>query len=239
MKSTDDAGANDRRKVRVERALIEKACILFAEKGYAGTSLTDIAEAVGLTRGAVYYYFKNKEALLETIVDEMTVAPLAEITLWRSTASGTVAERLHAFVVQRVRDVLARQTEMRMIEVTEAALPPDLLQRHSQAKRQILGEYRSIIKEGILTGEFRPVDDRIAAFGMIGLVNWSAHWYSPDRGPTVDEIANQLAEMAVRSVIGETGRKDRFSNARDAIATLREDLDHLEKLVDDKADRHT
>lgn len=58
-KAKKTAVIGDRRKILVERELIDKACVLFAEKGYAGTSLTDIADAVGLTRGAIYYYFKN------------------------------------------------------------------------------------------------------------------------------------------------------------------------------------
>jgi AcrR family transcriptional regulator len=230
-RTAQDATQKDHRKTLVERALVEKACIIFAEKGYDGTSLTDIAEAVGLTRGAVYYYFKNKEALLESIIREVAFAPLEEIAVWRKTAPDTASERLYAFVKRRVQNVLARQTQMRMIQVTEAALPPDLLQRHNDAKRKILDEYRSIIREGVRAGEFRPVDDSVAAFGIIGMVNWTAQWFVEGRGAGVDDVAAQLADMAVESVRGEKDRKDRFSNARTAIDTLREDLDQLEQIV--------
>ena len=222
----------DSRKAMMARAIVEKACTLFSEKGYAGTSLTDIAEALGMTRGAMYYYFSNKEALLESIVEEALVVPLAEIAEWRETASGTAAERLRSFVVGRVRNTLNLQTQMRMLQVTELAMPADLFARYTEFKRKILEEYRALVREGMLNGEFLPVDDRLASLGIIGLVNWSIYWYSPDRNQPIDQIADQLAEMAVRTVLRETDRNARFNNARSALATIREDLDHLEKLIE-------
>lgn len=229
--SDETVAPRDRRKELLERELMDKACSLFASKGYAGTSLADIAQAVGLTRAAVYYYFKNKEAVLEAIVSEVTKAPLREIEEWRKNAPAGAAERLHSFVQMRVRRVLSRQVQMRMIEVTEAALPPELLERHTEAKRRILNEYRDIIRQGIQTGEFKPVDDRVAAFGIIGMVNWSVFWVNPKGKLDPNEIATQLAEQAVRSVIVDKSRAERFSDPATALETLREDIEHLAKLL--------
>lgn len=224
----------DRRKALVERRMMEKACILFAEKGYAGTSLTDVADAVGLTRGAVYYYFKNKEALLEAIVQEVTLRPLEDIVAWRKTAPGEPTARLRAFIRMRVLGVLQRPIQMRMIEVTEAALPPDLLSRHNAAKRDILVEYRTLVRDGILSGDFRPVDDRIAALALIGMVNWTTYWFVEGRRDHAPDIANQIAEMAVQSLLVEGGRRRRKSSAKGALEVLREDLDHLAKLIENE-----
>ncbi len=232
-KNDEDAEpGKDRRKALVERQMMEKACALFAEKGYAGTSLTDIADAVGLTRGAVYYYFKNKEALLEAIVEEVTLRPLHEITTWRASAPEAPAERLRDFIRMRVLGVLQRPLQMRMIEVTEAALPPDLLARHTAAKRNILSEYRSLVSDGILSGDFRPVDDRIAALGLIGMVNWTTYWFVEGRKDNAEEIAKQIADMAVQSVAVDKSRRQRFANPRVALDTLREDIEHFAKLLD-------
>ena len=230
--ATVAADGKDRRKDLVERQMMEKACTLFAEKGYAGTSLTDIADAVGLTRGAIYYYFKNKEALLEAIVQEVTLRPLQEIAEWRATAAGTPVERLRGFIRMRIFGVLQRPIQMRMIEVTEAALPPELLERHTTAKRSILSEYRSLVREGILSGDFRPVDDRIAALGLIGMVNWTTYWFVEGRKDRAPEIADQIAEMAVQSLVVEKSRRRKFVNPAAALDTLREDIEHLAKLLE-------
>ncbi|CAH1653294.1 TetR/AcrR family transcriptional regulator [Chelatococcus asaccharovorans] len=229
--SGESGGNRDKRKALVERELMEKACILFAEKGYAGTSLTDIADSVGLTRGAIYYYFKNKEALLEALVQEVALMPLKEISEWKLTATGKPSERLKSFVRMRIMAVLQRGIQMRMIEVTEAALPPDLLRRHTEAKRNILSEYRAIIREGILAGEFRPVNDRYAAFGVIGIVNWTNYWFDEDRGASAEDVAEELAELAVQSLLTDESRRGRLNDPNQAIEVIQENLRHLSKLI--------
>jgi len=215
------------RKELVEKHLMAQACILFAKKGYSGTTLSDIAEAVGLTRAAVYYYFRNKEALLEAIMLDLTAAPMQEIEHWRQTAPDDCSERLRSFVRMRIHGVLSRQVQMRMIEVTEAVLPPELLARHTDAKRRILEEYRAILREGMQKGSFRAQDDRVAAFGIIGIVNWTTTWFVQGRGQPVDQIADQLADLAVNSVAVPADRKDGFADPGAAIQSLRENLDQL------------
>lgn len=227
----DQSPTRERRKELLEREIMDKACTLFAEKGFGGTSLTDIADAVGLTRAAVYYYFKNKEALLEAIVNEVSSAPLKESIEWLKTAPEGATDRLRSFVRMRVVSVLSHQVQMKMIGVTEASLPEDLAQRHNAAKRKILHEYRELIRRGIQSGEFRPVDDRIAALAIIGMGTWSVQWYNPDRGPSAAEIADQIADLSVASVAVERSLQDRFSSPRAAIDTLREDIEHLAKLI--------
>ena len=220
--------SKDGRKALVEKQLMEQACIIFAKKGYSGTTLSDIAEAVGLTRAAVYYYFRNKEALLEAIMLDLTSAPMREIEAWRNDAPSDCSERLRSFIILRIHGILSRQIQMRMIEVTEAVLPPELKERHTEAKRRILDEYRTILRDGMQSGVFRAQDDRVAAFGIIGIVNWTTTWFAPARSPSVDQIAEQLADMAVRSVAVSADRQQDFTNPEAALKCLREDLDQLE-----------
>ncbi|MGE4324483.1 MAG: TetR/AcrR family transcriptional regulator [Pseudodonghicola sp.] len=226
------SASKDNRKHLVEQQLLEQASLLFATKGYAGTSLSDIADAVGLTRAAIYYYFKNKEAVLEAIMLELIQSTLAEMRDWQATAPEDASERLRRFVEIRITRVLENQVRMRMIDITEATLPPDLLARHNEARRRILDEYRGILRHGISQGVFRPVDDRVAALAVIGLINWTLSWYAPDRGPSVQQVAAALSEQAVQSVAVPVRRADSFDDIRSALRTTREDLDQLEALLD-------
>lgn len=214
-----------------EKQIMDQACLLFARVGFVGTTLADIADAVNLTRGAIYYYFRSKEELLDRIVGDVTAMPLNEIAEWRLTAPKAPSERLRSFVKMRIHGVLGRQIRMQMIQVTEAALSPDILKRHLDAKRRILAEYRDIIQSGIRAGAFRAQDDRIAALGIIGMVNWTVSWVDADRQPDVAAIAAQLADMAVQSVAIPPDRKAGFTDVGAAIATLRSDLDQLSALV--------
>lgn len=67
-------------------ALLEEATALFAERGYAGTSLEDVASASQVTRGAVYHHFASKQALFEAVLDRQEARVTAEVTAAATTA---------------------------------------------------------------------------------------------------------------------------------------------------------
>jgi AcrR family transcriptional regulator len=222
------------KKLFTEQQVLEHATKLFAAKGFDGTSLQDIADAMGLTRGAIYYYFENKEALLAALVEEVTIGAARDIDVWRAAAQGSPSERLRALVRQRALYVLERGPKIRVLELAEAAVPRDLAKRHREAKRRILEEYSSIIRQGILKGEFVAQDDRVAAFAIIGMMNWTAWWFDPTRGRTAEQIAEQLADMAVKALARRESAKVLHLDPVAALNIVRENLDLLEMLINER-----
>ncbi|MCW5772560.1 MAG: TetR family transcriptional regulator [Rhodospirillaceae bacterium] len=225
---------NGVKKAHMEERVLAEAARLFAEKGVEGTSLTDIANALGMTRGAIYYYFTNKEALLETLVAGLAETAVQEIEIWRRTVAGSPTERLKSFMQQRLRSILGRGTKFRILITAERALPPELLRRHVSAMRQVFEEYVAIIREGIVAGEFRQTDERIAAFALIGIVNWTAWWFNPEKNRDLETIVEQLSEMTVRALV----RPDALDQAPPTIGSLfgivRSEIDYLELFVSNK-----
>jgi AcrR family transcriptional regulator len=80
----------------MESQIMEEATRLFADRGFAGTSLQDIADATGLTRPALYQYFGSKEELLSRLVSELTEGPADELGEIRRRTGTTATERLRA-----------------------------------------------------------------------------------------------------------------------------------------------
>lgn len=230
-KTEAELSPRQRHKRQLTRTILDKACMLFARKGYDGTSLTDIAEAAGLTRAAVYYYFKNKEALLEAIIDDNSRQPVERSLKIRREMASSPTEQLHEFVRMHVQSILGRQVQMKMINVTETALPEELSRKHQAAKRAFLEEFREIIRLGIQAGEFRPVDDRLAAFGVIGMGAWSVQWFNPEGELSAEEIACQIADLAVHSIGVHTGGQKPLSSPKDALEALQDDLDMMKNLI--------
>ncbi len=73
----------------------------------------------------------------------------------------------------------SQRARFRVLVRSEAELPDALSKAYDQGRRRVLREFSSVIDEGVRRGQFRPVDPRIAALGVIGLCNWVAWWHRP------------------------------------------------------------
>ena len=83
------------------------------------------------------------------------------------------------------------------------------------------------------------MDPRLAALGIIGMINWIAWWYRPDRDGTGESVAANLADMAVDSVLHERQASLSGDGATAAIAALRQNLDYLEQHVNASRETRT
>ncbi|MBR8654581.1 TetR family transcriptional regulator [Achromobacter sp. Marseille-Q0513] len=212
-------------------AILDAAATLFIERGTGGTSMQDIAEALGLSRTAVYYYFKNKDAILRALTEEVlnTARKLAGDTVARADLDPVQA--LGALVTQHADLILSRPAEFRVADRTEGDMTPKQRAALQAARRSLLENFSVVIEKGVRDGQFRMVDPHIAAVSLIGMCNWSAWWYKPDGRLSRAEVAAIMADMAVRSLLRDEARRTRSPDVSESLRLLREDLAYLEKLV--------
>jgi AcrR family transcriptional regulator len=222
--SASTAGASTRREL-VLAEILEHATRLFAARGYEGTTLQDVAEAVGITRPALYTYIGSKDDLLGALVSDLsqrTASALKEIRERPAPAGARIAAMVELVVRQR----LAAPDRFRVLDREEASLADDHARRHQKAKRDALSHMRGVITDGIAAGEFRPCDDRLAALSIVGMCNWTAWWVSsatpPDPEPVVAELATN-AEAMLRAPDGHAG------GALGALRRIRAELSYVEK----------
>jgi AcrR family transcriptional regulator len=233
--SGDDAvkpgRAGTARRELVENELYEHATRLFAERGFAGTSLQDIADALGITRPALYYYVKSKDELLAKLVTEVTDGPLNELTELVARPELDAVGKLRGIVRIIVLRRASQPARFRLLIRSEAELPADLTAAYDESRRAVLKTVASTVEEGVRAGQFRPVDSRVAALGVLGMCNWVAWWFNPDGRDGVDAVAEQLTEMALGALQRADNRALGGGPAA-ALAMLRQDIDHLERVLD-------
>ncbi|QJY46082.1 TetR/AcrR family transcriptional regulator [Pseudonocardia broussonetiae] len=222
-------GAPTHRRGLVENEIYEHATRLFAEKGFASTTLQDIADALGVTRPAVYYYFKTKEEILARLVGEITQAAATDLGEMTGRADVSPTERLKAITRLNVTRIGGQAARFRLLIKSESELPDDIAHAHREARRQVLAAFVRVVREGVERGDFRPIDPRTGALGVIGLCNWVAWWYQ--EGDDIEALADNLAEMAVSSLRRTDERLPPARGTDGALALLREDIDHLEQLL--------
>ena len=228
MSSAPEGRPNARRDL-VEAQILEHATRLFAERGFAATSLQDIAEATGLTRPALYHYVRNKDDLLSKLVQELTEGPAEELHRINADTARPPVQRLRDMARAVVLNLARAPERFRLLIRSEAELPESLSDVYARGRRRVLREFTSVIEEGISAGQLRPVDARVAALGIIGMCNWVAWWHRPGQGD--ETVAAQLADMAVASLAEAGDRTAEGEGPARALSLLRQDLDYLERLL--------
>ena len=229
----DELQARKPRRELVEAQIYEQATRLFAERGFAGTSLQDIADAMGMTRPALYYYVKNKDQLLARLVTEITEGPAAateEIAGSDADARAKLRDLVLLVAGQQARHAARFQLVIR----SESELPDDLAVAHEAAKRRVLDGFSRVVDQGVRSGEFRPRPVRTTALAVIGMCNWVAWWFRPGGAQSPDEVAEQMADMAVSMVAQAPDRLPESPRPDDPAAVLRllrQDLDYLESVL--------
>ncbi|WP_235157109.1 TetR/AcrR family transcriptional regulator [Rhodococcus ruber] len=227
------AGRNPRREL-VQQSIMEQATRLFAERGFASTTLQDIAEATGLTRPALYHYVANKDELLARLVSESTETPATLLQEINARTELGPAERLREMATAIALHQAQNPERFRLIIRSEAELPDDLLAKYQHSRRHVLKEFVQVIEDGIAQGQMRPVDPRTSALGIIGMLNWIAWWHKPGDAKADRTLADTLADMAVRTILADHEPTGMPAGPARAIHMLRQDLDYLERLLDER-----
>lgn len=218
------------RRGLVEQEIFDQATRLFAQRGFAGTSFQDIADAVGLTRPALYHYVKSKDDLLAKLVAEITVVAATDVAELAQRSGLSATERVRDIVRHLVRQQGEHGERFRLLLRSEADLPESVSDSYDANRRAVLRSITRVIKEGVALGEFRTVTPSIAALGTLGIVNWVAWWYHPDSSYDLDAVSTELAELAVHGLAAEDGRPT-STTPLDVLRSVRRDIDRIEELL--------
>ncbi|MFC3456528.1 TetR/AcrR family transcriptional regulator [Amycolatopsis speibonae] len=223
-------GAAPRRKL-VMSEVVDQAMRLFAERGYDGTTLQDVADAVGLSRSNLYNYVKSKEELLVAMVEATAQGAANSLRDVRQRTDLDSAEKLRMLVRALVMRRAERPEQFRTLDRSDQALPPEVAKKHLQVRRAVLREITAVLEEGVTAGLFRPVDVRITALSIIGMCNWVAWWFHPSPAHPAEPVAEQIADNAVAMVARDAGRTPDAPTPLGAVAMLQQDLDYLTRLL--------
>lgn len=187
----------DKTRVRLsQQVIISTAADLFARNGFGATSLDDIGEALGVTKGALYYHIKNKEEILKLIF--MTVLAVSEEPL-RQIARAEIppADKLNRAIAHHSAVAADRSPAMQVFYREDVHLTGPFAREIAARKKAYERLFEEIIEEGIRLGQFRQnIDPKIAAFGILGMCNWLSQWYRPGRAYNPQQIAGFFSQLA-------------------------------------------
>jgi AcrR family transcriptional regulator len=221
------------RRELMENELLERAADLFAERGFNGTSLQDVADTMGMTRPAIYHYFESKEALLTALVEGLTEGRAAQLAAIRRRTDLSSEEKLRAATTLMATQMARHPARFRLLIQGEADLPEHLASKNNKAKRDVLAHVVAIIDEGVRSGVFRARDPRLAAFAILGMCNWIAWWFKPQSPLSVEAVAEEFAHMAALSLQTGHGSTD-GGGVAGTFKSIKDGLARLEVLVEER-----
>jgi len=178
----------DQQKNARRTQIIEAASTVFAIKGFARTTISEIAVQAGIGKGTIYEYFNSKEDLYFAVFDWFMAKTGATVMVSIATLKGSAAEKLKAVSASlmnswdEMQDVFAL-----FMEFWAASASPKTQPRFKQVFKQGYGEFRTIvaalIHEGVERGEFRA-DMRVASVAAALIGTWDAlllqAWFDSD-----------------------------------------------------------
>jgi AcrR family transcriptional regulator len=224
------AEPSGRRRQLVDAEIYNVATQLFSTKGYGSTSLQDIADAMGLSRPALYHYVRSKEDIIAKLVAEFAESRAHELAGIVAHADLTATEKLRQIVIPTVRNVAEHPQRFRLLDRCENELPEELFKKHRAAKRVVRDAFVAVINQGVAAGEFRPIDPNIAAFSLIGMCTWVAWWFTPAGPEAIEATVGSICDLAVNTV-ARTSRapsKDTASSPIEALQSIRRQVEALE-----------
>jgi TetR/AcrR family transcriptional regulator, cholesterol catabolism regulator len=194
------------------------AALIFRDRGYDATSVSDIARALGITKAGLYHYFESKEALLLEItnygldrVRDDVIVPVKDIR--------DPGVRLRELVVRHAN--IATHGRGAIAELVDeiGALPPAARKQVEERMRAYFDLVRGTLHELRDAGRLRDVDPTVATFSLIGTILWLPKWFRQNGRLSQKEVANQIADIALGGLIRSRPRAR--ARVRPRAATLR------------------
>jgi AcrR family transcriptional regulator len=183
--------------------LTRAAARLFAEQGYHGTSVGDLAEAMGMQKGSLYTHIDSKADLLWDVAREGAEAFRAALDT--VPEEGPVLERIREALRAHLR-VVAEQHDIATVFIREwRYLEGDRLEQFVAERRRYEERVRALFREGRERGELRSdLDDATAALLTLSAANWATTWLRP--GADTDELADRFTALLLDGMRGYASR---------------------------------
>ena len=179
--------------------LTRAAARLFAEKGYHGTSIGDLAEAMGVQKGSLYAHIESKADLLWEVAREGSAA--FHEALDGVPEEGPVVERIRAALRAHLR-VVAEQLDVATVFVREwRYLQGERRDEFVAERRRYEDRIRGLFRDGVEQSELRTdLDVAVAALLFLSAANWAYTWLRPGRDTA--ELADRFFELLIDGMRG-------------------------------------
>ncbi len=180
--------------------ILLQAAKLFAEKGYAASSLNELAAAMNYSKGAIYNYFASKQDIYDAIII-FTLTGLYEASAAAIDPKTPPGVQLRAFMVAHAQFLADNYDSFVTMLVSfsgmaNTELKDDALKLRDAHERLL----RGIIAAGIADGTFRTADPATVGRAVLSLLSWMVRWFKPGGSKTAEQVATEYCDLMLHGL---------------------------------------
>jgi AcrR family transcriptional regulator len=183
-----------------EQEIIAVAARLFKEKGYRATTLEDIAVAVGMLKGSLYYYIRSKEELLYLVVRDpirQAYAKLEEIV----TSEAPVTAKIARAIANHMTLFHQHYPHIAVYLHDFHHLMQQLQKNATETPKHYQRLWAVLLQQGVDTGELRDdLNVKVTGYAILGMCNWVYRWYNPHGTLSAEEIAEVFTKLVLEGL---------------------------------------
>jgi AcrR family transcriptional regulator len=179
--------------------IIQASAGIFREKGYHGTSMRDIADAVHLQKASLYHHVSSKQEILLNILDQaldLLIEDMAAVVGEELPPEKKLRRAMRVYIERLTED--ADLAAVLLLE--HRSLDGGNRARHIQRRDRYEALWRELLLEGMRAGAFREMDERVAAFAILGVLNWMVTWYREDGPLSAAELAESFSSLVLEGL---------------------------------------
>lgn len=204
---------------RTKERILRVAAELYASKGYHGTGMAELSEAVQIGRGALYWHIGNKEQLLF----EISISQLGNLIDGAQQVMDSdeaPADKFRVLAARLVENIASHQPEWTVFFREFYALTGDRREKILAERRRYEALWLDLFDEAVSRGAFTPVDS-VLVKGILGMFNYSYLWYDASGTMTPEKIASVFSEAILSGITLAGGRRQPTNAQRSGTARRR------------------
>lgn len=185
----------------MKQKLMETGIQLFDQNGFKSTSVQDIVQLLGVTKGTFYYYFTSKEELLKDIhlsyIEELVRKQ--EAILKHSQTDCT--KKLYEIIFMLISSIRTDRPSARIFSREMRHLSGNYIDEIKGKRNVFRKNTQKLIEEGIRQGQFKSnLRADILTMGILGMTNWSFYWFNPDGEVPEERVVEIYVDMILNGI---------------------------------------
>ncbi|GAA4339878.1 TetR/AcrR family transcriptional regulator [Pigmentiphaga soli] len=185
--------------------ILQSVCSVLARSRLSSLTMQEIADELGITKGNLYYYFRDKQDILYQAHMRSMETSLRALRAAQES-KGSCAARLRQLLIDHIEGILRDGLGNVLLTDLESLHPEQ--RSHYIAKRDEFERgVRALIDEGLARGEFHYPDTKLASLAMLGSINWISKWYRPEGPMTADAVAAGMADFLMNALACPPGAR--------------------------------